>query len=249
MGEEVFRRARHVIGEIERTVQAAEVIRASNWQKAGELMYASHRSLRDDYEVSCTELDAMVELPIHRAGRWRLWLRMTGGGFGGCAVALVKSDSVTAISKTLAAEYKRERHRSDHFWFPTRRWCNGDQELVSFHGGSAAGWHQIRRTFFSRIRRQISRKEPVQAVLEKLFPEAPRRWHNRKKERMIRFGRLAITRSVANHQYILTRVFAGCGQLQMLRLRSHFLSGNEPHMLIDAVLGPFRRNASPGVCE
>jgi len=108
MGEEVFRRARHVIGEIERTVQAAEVIRASNWQKAGELMYASHRSLRDDYEVSCTELDAMVEIAesIGLAGGV-YGCRMTGGGFGGCAVALVKSDSVTAISKTLAAEYKK----------------------------------------------------------------------------------------------------------------------------------------------
>ena len=62
MDEVVFRRARHVIGEIERTVQAAARIRASEWQKAGELMYASHRSLRDDYEVSCAELDALVEI-------------------------------------------------------------------------------------------------------------------------------------------------------------------------------------------
>ena len=62
MDEVVYRRARHVIGEIERTIHAAEGIRASNWPTVGQLMYASHRSLRDDYEVSCKELDAVVEI-------------------------------------------------------------------------------------------------------------------------------------------------------------------------------------------
>ena len=109
MDDTVFRRARHVIGEIERTVRAAEAIRASDWQRTGELMYASHRSLRDDYEVSCAELDALVEI----AGSIGLsggvyGCRMTGGGFGGCAVALVKSDSVTAITAKLAAGYKEK---------------------------------------------------------------------------------------------------------------------------------------------
>src|SRR5208282_386834 len=58
MDEVVFRRARHVIGEIDRTVRAAREVRASNWPEVGRLMYASHASLRDDYEVSCAELDA-----------------------------------------------------------------------------------------------------------------------------------------------------------------------------------------------
>jgi galactokinase len=109
MDGEVFRRARHVIGEIERTVRAAESIRASNWQKTGELMYASHRSLRDDYEVSCSELDALVEIAesIGLAGGV-YGCRMTGGGFGGCTVALVKSDSVAAITKKLATDYKEK---------------------------------------------------------------------------------------------------------------------------------------------
>lgn len=104
----VFRRARHVVTEIERTLQAAEAIRGSNWQKAGELMYASHRSLRDDYEVSCVELDALVEIAesIGMSGGV-FGCRMTGGGFGGCTVALVKSDSVAAITQKLAAEYKK----------------------------------------------------------------------------------------------------------------------------------------------
>jgi galactokinase len=104
---EVFRRARHVIGEIERTVQAAESIRASDWQKTGELMYASHRSLRDDYEVSCAELDALVAIAESIGLSGGVYgCRMTGGGFGGCAVALVNSECVAAITNKLAAGYK-----------------------------------------------------------------------------------------------------------------------------------------------
>jgi galactokinase len=104
----VFRRARHVVSEIERTLQAAEAIRGSNWQKAGELMYASHRSLRDDYEVSCVELDVLVEIAESIGTSGGVFgCRMTGGGFGGCTVALVKSDSVAAITQKLAAEYKQ----------------------------------------------------------------------------------------------------------------------------------------------
>jgi galactokinase len=109
MEEVVFRRARHVIGEIERTVQAAGRVRASDWPKVGQLMYASHRSLRDDYEVSCFELDALVEIAetIGLPGGV-FGCRMTGGGFGGCVVALVKSDAVAAISQKLAAGYKEK---------------------------------------------------------------------------------------------------------------------------------------------
>lgn len=107
LDDEVFRRARHVIGEIERTVQAAKSIRASDWRRAGELMYASHRSLRDDYEVSCEELDVLVEIAESIGVSGGVYgCRMTGGGFGGCAVALVKSDSVAAITQKLAADYK-----------------------------------------------------------------------------------------------------------------------------------------------
>jgi len=109
MDEVVFRRARHVIGEIERTVHAAEGVRASNWPTVGQLMYASHRSLRDDYEVSCKELDAVVEIAESIGVKGGVYgCRMTGGGFGGCAVALVKSDAVEAISKKIAADYKKK---------------------------------------------------------------------------------------------------------------------------------------------
>ena len=109
MDEVVFRRARHVIGEIERTLHAAEGVRASNWPTVGQLMYASHRSLRDDYEVSCKELDAIVEIgeSIGLKGGM-IGCRMTGGGFGGCAVALVKTDAVEAIRNEIAAAYKQK---------------------------------------------------------------------------------------------------------------------------------------------
>ena len=108
MEDAVFRRARHVIGEIERTLHAAEGLRASNWTTVGQLMYASHSSLRDDYEVSCPELDAVVDIAQAIGPKGGIiGCRMTGGGFGGCAVALVRVDAVAAISDRIAAEYER----------------------------------------------------------------------------------------------------------------------------------------------
>jgi galactokinase len=108
MEEVVFRRARHVIGEIERTLHAADAVRASNWPTVGQLMYASHASLRDDYEVSCLELDAIVDIAQAIGPKGGvIGCRMTGGGFGGCAVAMVNADAVTAISAQIASEYER----------------------------------------------------------------------------------------------------------------------------------------------
>jgi galactokinase len=107
MSEVVYRRARHVIGEIERTLHAAEGIRSANWPGVGNLMYASHASLRDDYEVSCAELDAGVEIAEDIGYRGGVYgCRMTGGGFGGCCVALVKAISVEDITLKIAADYK-----------------------------------------------------------------------------------------------------------------------------------------------
>jgi galactokinase len=107
MDEVVFRRARHVIGEIERTTHAAEGIRAGNWPTVGQFMYTSHYSLKDDYEVSCAELDAVVEIAQSIGPKGGvIGCRMTGGGFGGCTVALVKADAVEAIEKKIEADYK-----------------------------------------------------------------------------------------------------------------------------------------------
>ena len=107
MSEVVYRRARHVIGEIERTLHAAEGIRHSNWTSVGNLMYASHAALRDDYEVSCKELDVVVEIAEEIGFRGGVYgCRMTGGGFGGCCVALVRAGDVEAITKKIAADYQ-----------------------------------------------------------------------------------------------------------------------------------------------
>ena len=108
MDTTVFRRARHVIGEIERTPAAAVAIRSGDWPTAGRLMYASHAALRDDYEVSCAELDAAVEIAqeIGSAGGV-IGSRMTGGGFGGCTVSLVKTAAVADISRKIAEAYRK----------------------------------------------------------------------------------------------------------------------------------------------
>ena len=104
----VWRRACHVIGEIERTLQAAQGVRASNWPSVGQLMYASHCSLRDNYEVSCPELDAVVEIAQGLGPEGGvIGCRMTGGGFGGCTVALVRAQALPGISATISAEYEK----------------------------------------------------------------------------------------------------------------------------------------------
>jgi galactokinase len=109
MEDVVFRRARHVISEIERTPLAARALAASDWAAAGQLMYGSHYSLRDDYEVSCAELDAVVEIAQAIGEKGGVYgCRMTGGGFGGCTVALVKAKAVSAIKRKIAADYKRK---------------------------------------------------------------------------------------------------------------------------------------------
>jgi galactokinase len=109
MEDVVFRRARHIIGEIGRTTQAAQAIRDSRWAEVGRLMYASHESLRDDYEVSCAELDAVVEIARDIGPKGGVHgCRMTGGGFGGCTVALVRTDAVAAITKRISGDYQRK---------------------------------------------------------------------------------------------------------------------------------------------
>jgi galactokinase len=106
---ERLKRVRHVVSEIERTQQAAAAIAARRWSEAGRLMYLSHESLRSDFEVSTPELDAVVE--IARAigeGGGVFGARMTGAGFGGCAVLLVRTAAVTSIMDCIRAQYSRQ---------------------------------------------------------------------------------------------------------------------------------------------
>jgi galactokinase len=113
LGPVVHRRARHVVSENGRVLEAAAALGAGDLAVAGALMYESHRSLRDDFEVSCPELDTLVDLAreVGPAGGV-LGARMTGGGFGGCAVALVRSDRVAAVTEALGREYRRRHGRA-----------------------------------------------------------------------------------------------------------------------------------------
>jgi galactokinase len=104
--EVLYRRARHVVSENQRTLDAAEALSNGNTSEFGRLMVASHESLRDDYEVSGPELDAMVEAALAAPGS--LGARMTGGGFAGCAVALVEAENVGAFIADATKTY-RER--------------------------------------------------------------------------------------------------------------------------------------------
>jgi len=101
--EIVRRRARHVITENARTLQAVEAMRHGDADALGQLMNASHASLRDDFEVSSDELNAMVACAQQEGC---LGARMTGAGFGGCAVALVRADAAQDFSRTVAACYE-----------------------------------------------------------------------------------------------------------------------------------------------
>jgi galactokinase len=94
LSDELCRRARHVVGENERVLAAVDAIRARDWSALGALLDGSHASLRDDYEVSCAELDTAVASAVDAGA---LGARMTGGGFGGSAVALVPHERVTAV--------------------------------------------------------------------------------------------------------------------------------------------------------
>jgi galactokinase len=104
--EQIARRARHVITENERTVAAANALDAGDFEVCGRYMYASHASLRDDYEVSCPELDLMVELARGLAGVHGS--RMTGGGFGGCTVSLVDAAEAAHFAEAVGPAYEKE---------------------------------------------------------------------------------------------------------------------------------------------
>lgn len=99
------RRARHVVTENERTLQVVEALEKNDACKIGPLMTQSHESLRDDFEVSCPELDLMFELALNQKGV--LGARMMGGGFGGCTVNLVKRSSVDGFIDQMTAGYQR----------------------------------------------------------------------------------------------------------------------------------------------
>ena len=104
LDELLHRRCRHVVTENERVVRAAAALRASDLAGFGQLMRESHQSLRDDYEVSCDELDLMVSLADGIDGVYGA--RMTGGGFGGCTVNLVRAEAAPRFAELIAERYR-----------------------------------------------------------------------------------------------------------------------------------------------
>ena len=105
--ETVRRRCRHVVGENDRTLSAAEALRRGDLEEMGRLMRRSHESLRDDYEVSCAELDILAETAWGVPGV--LGSRMTGGGFGGSTVSLVRRDRLAEFERALTEEYRKRK--------------------------------------------------------------------------------------------------------------------------------------------
>jgi len=105
LGERVYQRALHVVTEIERCAKATEAITEGNFEEMGRLMYQSHVSLKDLYEVSCPELDHLVEISMKVPGVYGS--RMTGGGFGGCIVSLVKAAQASAVVSEIKKSYPK----------------------------------------------------------------------------------------------------------------------------------------------
>ncbi|HKN17546.1 MAG TPA: galactokinase [Candidatus Sulfotelmatobacter sp.] len=103
--ELVYRRCRHVIRENERVRAASDALQGGDLVRFGQLMYESHASLREDYEVSCRELDLLVELASTCEGVYGA--RMTGGGFGGCTINLVRSDAVDRFEDRITDSYAK----------------------------------------------------------------------------------------------------------------------------------------------
>ena len=132
LSEVVYRHARHVIRRKSNALfMPPRGIRESNWPAVGQLMYASHYALRDDYEVSCQELDVVVGIAESIGTKGGVYgCRMTGGGFGGCCVALVRS---RGRGNHLAEDRRRipdqNEYRSRHLCFPPRRRGDHPQRL------------------------------------------------------------------------------------------------------------------------
>jgi galactokinase len=104
--ENEYKRARYVIGENVRLLDFCDAIENEDWRKAGSLLMEAHEGLQNDYEVSCTELDFLVETAKELNGIWGA--RMMGGGFGGCTLNLVAEEKVNEVVQTISEAYKNQ---------------------------------------------------------------------------------------------------------------------------------------------
>ena len=108
------KRAKHAVYENQRTIKAVNALKADNVEEFGKLMNASHVSLRADYEVSCEEIDILVDLAWQIPGV--IGSRITGGGFGGCTVSIVKNDAVDHFIDTIGKQYKEKVGHEAEFY-------------------------------------------------------------------------------------------------------------------------------------
>jgi galactokinase len=104
LSELLLRRARHVVTENQRVMDAVKALESGDVERFGELMNESHESLRDDYEVSSKELDVLVEIAQKQPGT--LGARMTGAGFGGCTVNLIRADAAQSFAEAVRKGYQ-----------------------------------------------------------------------------------------------------------------------------------------------
>ena len=109
-----LKRAKHAVYENQRTIDAVAALKAGDITKFGQLMNQSHISLRDDYEVSCEEIDILVDLAWAIPGV--IGSRITGGGFGGCTVSIVKNDSVDTFIDSIGKTYKEKVGHEAEFY-------------------------------------------------------------------------------------------------------------------------------------
>ncbi len=115
IGDEVRRRrAKHAVYENQRTIRAVEALKKKDVELFGKLMNASHTSLRDDYEVSCEEIDVLVEEAWKVDGV--IGSRITGGGFGGCTVSIVKDEAIEAFQEKVGAAYESRCGKKADFY-------------------------------------------------------------------------------------------------------------------------------------
>jgi galactokinase len=131
--EVVYCRSRHVISENVRVLAAREALERADPESFGRLMRESHRSLTEDYEVSSTELDLLVEIAGEIAGVYGS--RMTGGGFGGCTISLVRSDAVQEFQSAVASGYQRATGRQADIYIV--RASDGVREVLESAGSAA----------------------------------------------------------------------------------------------------------------
>lgn len=108
------RRAKHAVYENQRTIRAVDALKKNNLELFGELMNASHVSLRDDYEVSCEEIDVLVEEAWKVDGV--IGSRITGGGFGGCTVSIVRDEAIAAFQAKVGAAYEERVGKKADFY-------------------------------------------------------------------------------------------------------------------------------------